>query len=441
MMNDQSLSQKKNAALLFDFLFLFLNVQFCFLLIRNQARFEPWALFVIPLVLLPVYSFLSTRFIRQTIGQYLFNIERVKKNSHTPITRLYDWIFESELRLKGTRQSTFLGKVTLLGASFLSTGVFLVLLNGDPVTKRWKVVTLPLNEEFLKNASITYLPFSYLLTPVPTHFGKEPLLWELPYLKGPPKSFLGKIEIQWSEEWQNRLAFSGPLSFAKNRTPEELVACLQKLLGCRSDRQELFSRHLKIGNDFGEIFETTIFKVENPHLKPNETPTLLYVRGLSRKDPKRTLEVALILNPNLAFQAVSLDQRESPLKAENSLFFRSLLSNIRLTGDLAAPRTWVNEKLSAFSPKGRPTLLEITEAQKLLLSKLSVDPSQLEPFYHLFRFSEMEYRDSLNTKNLISTARARRLMNAIVLYSRDVAPADQKSKEMEQILAQIEKGK
>ena len=433
---------RRLSALGFDFFFLFLNTQFFILFFRAQPRFEIFTVALVPLLLLPVYLYLSSRYLRQSFGQYVNGIERVRRGSYAPITRVYDWSLDSELRMKGPTafQGPWLGPLCLIGTLCLSAGVSMILATSDPMTKRWKSADVPLDEALLKNTSLTYLPFAYLLTPIPASFENDPILWELPYLKGPPKSFVGRVELQWSEEWQNRMAFSGPLSFPRTVKVSDLVDCLGRFFGCGADRHELLQKHLKLRSDFNEIFETAIWRIENPLLKPEERPIALYVRGTSAKDPKRLREVALILNGNLALQTVSLDQKISPLNEKNSAFFRSVISNIRMTGDLAASRAWVNAKLAEFQPSGEPTIPQISEAEKLLLSKLSVDPTQLEPFYHLFRFSELEYRRSLAAKNLVSTARARRLMSALVQYARDIAPADQKSKEMEQTLAQIERG-
>lgn len=441
-MQNYKLLLKKCSASVFDFLFIFLNLQILFFIFRPIPRLDFFSTFLIPLLLLPLYSYFLVRFFRQTLGQYFFSIEVLKKGHLEPVTRPFDFIFNSEAKLKKPFSFKSPLPFLMLGAALtLSSSVVWILAANDPTLKKWNVVALPLSENVLKSPDLVTVPFSYLLAALPSKIGKEDLLWELPYLKGPPKSFIGRIDLIWNETDQNKISFSGPLTFSKNTSSNQLLNCFNKFFGCSELRDEIFKKHLKINELFSEISTMEILRIENKELKENEIPYFLYLKGKSKTSIGKTLEVALAINPNLSFQQISFEQRKS-LVSESTLF-KSLLTVMRFSQELNAPRLFIDDKLSLFNQNSalneKPTLSEIILAEKLLLSKLSVDPTQLEPFYHLFRFSEMEYQVALKEKNLLSSARTRRLMSALLKYAKDIQPDHAFTKEMEQILASIEK--
>ncbi len=429
-------------ASLFDFFFLYLNVQFAKLLFAHSYEFEILVSVLIPVIAWVPYAYLLQRFFRQTFGQYLFGLERTVRGSDAHARRIYDWIFNTDVRSTSMRLPGWQAFFCLIANLALGLGLSTAAISQDLTLRKWKqkelVAFIPDTTNPATRTQI--LPLYYALAAIPDQHDGVPLQWSLPYeRRSQSRQFLGKIVLKWNDELDASISFSGPLTFKRNVSTEQWRACLLRLAGCRGLRSELIKTYLKNLTDWGRLEELAWVEVSHPFLKPHESPRGILISGPIGNHSARRRTVFLLLNPNLSYQAITLDRPATQAGARAEDLFYQIISSIRVTSELAAPRTWIDGLLSQFRPAQHPSLAEVTQAQKLLLSKLTVNPDSPEPYYHLFKFTEIEYDLSLAQNELKRTASARKLFAVILSYAREVGMKGPQLAEIEQKVASTEK--
>lgn len=298
------------------------------------------------------------------------------------------------------------------------------------------------------------LPFYYALTPLPTRFEGDPVLFALPYQKGPPKDFLGKLIARWKIP-DVRLVIEGPKTPERTATQEELRHCLLSgILECWALRESALKRHLEELREFGAShWELSWFEVSNPVLPTSERPQGIYFAGWDRSR-NRVQERWILINKQGRHQALILERDLQASGELASTLLRQSIGGMQLLGDLSAPRAFVAgliQNINLSSLEGEKDAwrlaIELAEVQSILLSQISVDPKEIEPFLHLAGTSLYLLKQSLRTRKnppagmspvklgLLEewTAALKPLIQSCLRYAQDIDPKDANTLRIEQI--------
>lgn len=254
--------------------------------------------------------------------------------------------------------------------------------------------------------------FYYTIGAWPVRFDTRPVFFTLPYEKGPPTQFIGKIHARW-EMPDILFTWEGPktprllgksLSQSSFISVKEVEACFSEtgtLLSpsCYQTRQTILSRHKQEMEENLRRARAPIhwdlrwFEVDNPLLPLSERPRGIYFSGQTHGSLNQDLaedRIILVL-PNGIQQAFQLQR---PVDARGDLakaLFETSIRTLRVFPRLDEGRLWAAKELKRVNldwhANGIPHPQELAEiinrAQLRLLSKLSVDPASQDAYFHL----------------------------------------------------------
>jgi hypothetical protein len=284
-------------------------------------------------------------------------------------------------------------------------------------------------------------PFFYSLGVWPRSYHEQPILFELPYEKGPPKQFVGHVVARW-EMPDVKVTLEGP------RTPVEvdvtrLRSCLTSLwyassspLKCLSIRDAVLLRHVREIRKATDAtrWELKWFEIKNPGLPPDESPIGIHVSGVG---PRRAQDRFILINPRSTEQAFILDRPLGPAGDSAREVFEQAVRSQRIFTELNAGRAWIDRKLSSTriddlkSLQDMPTFVaRIAELHALLLSKISVSPQSYDAYFHLGGTALLLARHAAQKGRTEWTALAKPLVNSAWKYAKDVGPDDPRTVEL-----------
>ncbi|MGK5087547.1 hypothetical protein WDW86_08310 [Bdellovibrionota bacterium FG-2] len=348
------------------------------------------------------------------------------------------------------QKSESLGFVILFrgGATLLSGLVLLALtqftLLAHPLWQKAQPWQPHLSREGAANAQ--NLPFFYTQALWPLSFGNQPIYYSIPYEKGPPAHFVGHIVARWDAPGAPRIRviFEGPKTPNAPWPLEALKDCFAKSwislldlkdvsqdLSCLTKKQDVLARHL------GEIralgMKVTEFRWFN-------LPSQAQGFYLHSEKPKgygyeETYQDRFcFITPHGIHQTVILERPHSADGATAWQTFQAALSTLELREALKTSQAWVNDQLAKINAKNSQVEV-LTHAQALLASKISVDGKVLDSYFHLggtaylqLQKNESAPRDVMN--NLIAN---------MYHYSKDLAPLDPRTLELEKMVLAAEK--
>ena len=338
---------------------------------------------------------------------------------------------------------------------FALTQVFL-LFQEHPLTRSVRLMDIPRYSvsESPNPTEWKTLPFYYALVPLPNRFDGDPVLFALPYEKGPPKDFLGKVIARWKLP-DIRLVIEGPKTPERTAPQEELRHCLLSgILECWTLREHALKRHLDELRDFGATrWELSWFEVKNPLLPASERPQGIYFAGWDR-GRDRVQERWILINKQGRHQTFILERDLQASGELASSLMRQSIGGMQLLGDLAAPRAFVAgliENVNLATLEGEQDAwrlaIQLAEVQAILLSKITVDPKEIQPFLHLAGTSLYLLKQSLRTRKsppagmspiklgLLEewTAALKPLIHSCLRYAQDIDPKDANTLRIEQI--------
>jgi hypothetical protein len=315
------------------------------------------------------------------------------------------------------------GLITII--SLFSAGFCLnALISTNPALARFNVKTM---FPFIPETTETWrvVPFYFATGAWPTGFDGKPVLYEVPYEKGPPNIFIGHIKARWSMP-DTIVTIEGPRtppSLAK--TPEQAFTLirnciLSQALSCLSTRKELLDRHIREMNQelnapfplLSKIKWTlNWFEVNNPALPEKERSR--GIRLTARLNDK-TSERYLLVNPRGAIQTFALIAGKQNAATAQELLTQ-IVGSLRLAEEINTGRAWINKSISETS---LGTLRSITDPDKLvreisnlellLIAKLSVDPASLDSYFHLGGIASILERHTRKQPNSESRMECRR---------------------------------
>ena len=405
------------------------------------------------------------RLLRGTIGQRLWGLE---KN-----IRIRDILKPPHIRQAQSKSQNLFGWAGLCLSILLTIGIFRASFFGHPIFQKANELSLPhyIPKQAAQQNWVT-LPFFYTLGAWPKSFSTRldqafgrPILYTIPYAKGPPKKFPGKIIARW-ELPDISMIIEGPKTPIALNDLNLIKMCITQferlpfpaLVQCAEMREKILHRHLsELKRIDPRQFKMRWLEVANPYIQTRE-----WVRGifLSAIGKRRSQDRMILITPNGAHQTIILN-RPSSQRGELALrLFKQILGTLRVSSQLKYGRALVNQKLSQTKIKSlKPTkdpyrfMNRISEIHALLLSKISVDPKNFDAYYHLggtsylmmqeaIKLQKASRKDSdLNLAQRIDewTASVKPMIQSSYLFARDIAPDHPNTDRLHSIWLEVQK--
>jgi len=266
------------------------------------------------------------------------------------------------------------------------------------------------------------LPFGYTLGPWPIQFRNEPIVTKLTYLKGPPKKFIQSMTQLW-QPVEIELKLLGPKTISPGTTQLDWKKCFEAYWTCNSPRGKIME-YLAHKKDEGVLAQATWF----------DHPESAGPRGvhLVWDHPQYQIDDFVLFTEGGIAQGFELKTVKTDAGTEARTLLYQILGAMKVKEDLSNSREWIQGKIRSVQlaqiqrmqePKLR--LKKLIEIQSWLFSLLSVDPSQVTPFFHLAGVTHLFALDLLklqthyyeNQESWILYARPN--LNALQKYAED----------------------
>ena len=299
-------------------------------------------------------------------------------------------------------------------------------------------------------------PFFYVLGAWPMTLNGEAVVYDLPYQKGPPDHFVGRIRARLENnpvEWQ----IEGPKTPAAAHDWKLLKACIMHdrplsadfiAQGCVRERTVSLERHVGEMQRFHptpDSWRLRWFSVETPFspgvAKISHTAQGIYLHaGNSSLQQDRFI---FITAENVQ-QALILTRPNQPVGEAAFDRWLEILGSFRTFGHLELAQAWVEHALMRVNlhegsteaasplssvtpeqdhPEASDPVQGLDRARVLLLSKISVDPTGVDAFFH-FAGTTLLLAQKLRAESGPRHPLGRLLRNVedAALYAGDIAP-------------------
>jgi hypothetical protein len=401
-----------------------------------------------------VYKILFTGASGATPGERAWTLERLDP-LRKPLGLCFsigDWRASRVFRPQKLHRLAALrgGFLTVLAAA-LFAGAGYLAWSSNPVLAQateWKLEPyLPSTPEARESWDVT--PFFYAIGAWPKSFKGQPVLYSLPYAKGPPTQFVGRIIARW-EAPMTELVIEGPKTpieiqkagtIDADRIRECLTApAITELAGpCREIREQALGRHVReMGAVHPSHWTLKWFEVQNTALPSELRPRGFYLRA---DGPTRSEERYVLVTGRGSHQAFILDRPSDRSGELARMTLEQAIRSQRISPALGEGRAWVDRQLASTKlgelSKDRQDeeqfVSRLSEIQLLLLSKISVDPKTFDSYFHLGGTALMLARYAASHGNPDWSAVARPLAQSAYLYARDIAPGDPRTSTLQGI--------
>ncbi len=383
-----------------------------------------------------------------TLGQRIWRLKRLTSDREHPRSPRGFWtskIYQIETYGPGP-----LGGAAILTLIGLFCGIFLVdqVFSEHPAWRRAEETRLrPFFPAADAQADWMVAPFFYSIGAWPKLFGGQPILYSLPYEKGPPRQFVGHIIARWDMP-DTQLTLEGPWTPESGVTPAALQRCLAEGFftsgfECIRIRKLSLLKHLGAMEALHpSAWELRWFEVDNPAIPKAERPRGFFI---SATGSDRAQDRYVLINSKGTQQALILDR---PLGSKGMAARKLLEETVRsqrVSDDLNTGRAWADRELQTIQLEALknaqldPHILiaKLAEIQVLLLSKISVDPKSFEAFYHLGGTSFLLAQEARKQKNLDWSAVAKPLVRNSLRYGQDVNSGDARNSQLENIWLEV----
>lgn len=283
------------------------------------------------------------------------------------------------------------------------------------------------------------LAFFYGLGLFPRTFEGHSVLFTLPYAKGPPARFVEKIQLRLRVP-DITLTLEGPKTPDHAESPESVRDCVTSLWNCWNVREQLLWRHAQ---EMRASVGPSQFSLQWFDIGARTRGIRIVARGLRSSE-----ERYLLFNSLGTPQALILARPNSDSGDAASQLIEQVVRSAQIYDTLEPGRARANVRLTETSldraQKAKdPVLLThaLADAQSALISKISVDPKEVQPYYHLGGVALMlakhanHLRSSplqvLDLDSWLTTAKI--LAKSAYLYAQDVSPADPDTKRLHDI--------
>ncbi|NDF15918.1 hypothetical protein EB061_11450, partial [bacterium] len=288
------------------------------------------------------------------------------------------------------------------------------------------------------------LPYGHTLGPWPTHFRGEPIVTRLTYLKGPPKKFLETIALIWSPV-DAEISLLGPKTVLPEFKLRDWKDCFQKSFLCSGPRKAFWNRVFpeRSAQRDSEIRASWF----ESGAKDGPSGVHLSIRKKTGSGGESMEDRFAVITPAGVVQVLSIHTSGNPIGSEARGVFMQTIGALKVHDDLAFGRAWIAGDLKQIDlqalqriedPKER--FLRLIEVQNLIFAHLSVDPTTLDPFFHLAGVTHRLALDLLHSKehwfrnqeSWLNEFPA--LLAAIAKYSRDYPANEAVSSRIEALL-------
>ncbi|MBS1962016.1 MAG: hypothetical protein JST04_07365 [Bdellovibrionales bacterium] len=446
MASAPSSASRNRGALAFDFWLSLGLVALVSGALSRSVRWSPLLHLGLPLVLLPFLRYAFYRFTGTTPGQFLTGLEfRLPGGGRA--TRLYDWLFNIQSQLADERAAPIPMVATLIAGLMFTGGATVFLWMRDPTLRPLRTEVVPLFAPDSANArDWQILPFFYATGAFPVRLfahgqptaeekGELSVEFGLPYEKGPPIRFIKKMTAYW-RDLDSRLTLTGPLSAASPATPEALHECFAGWFRCAGDRRKIWENQIAPQITGRALVENYWFTTDNPFLAADERPQGIYFK--TSVDRGFVREAYVLVGPRMAIQSFVLDRPDRPEGVAASETLRKVVGSLRMSGDLQAPRAFVNPKLAALRIGPKSTLADLVAAEGYLLAKVSIEPKEAESFYHLGGLALTLFHAAKREGRIELAASSKTIVKSAVRFARDVDPNSKRLPEMERFEVEVE---
>ncbi|MCC7440871.1 MAG: hypothetical protein IT285_04520 [Bdellovibrionales bacterium] len=358
-------------------------------------------------------------------------------------------------------------------ALFALAGVLLNIAGGlawlrsQPLAQKafdWNVQATPAIGDPFFRRSWAPLPFYYAIGLWPKRFDGNPVFFSLPYTPGPPKQFPARVISRWHDPGV-RLTLEGP------RTPEggtdaaSLASRLKSCLlegrlggGCAGLKALALGPHVeKMRRVSPKRWYLRWFEVRNPALPESERPRGVY---LAAEGVKRAQERYLLVLPSGSIQPLILDRPSGPGGERARADLEITVSGLRIAPDLNSGRAMIEQALADIRLEDLRQLRDslsfaarLSEIQAMLIAQITVQPANLNAYYHLGGLSLMllQHATELRTARtqlvppdvLVMldrwTAAARPMIKAAARFAKDVSPDDPKTERLQNLWLEAQK--
>ncbi len=375
-----------------------------------------------------------------TLGQWIWRLRFLDERKQRPRFPLHNARLHQHVRLDGLK---------LLSARALTLAIVLAALGSavhnlqrHPLLMSAEIWELSPHVPDPSDANWGIIPYFYTMGAWPKSFEGNPILYSLPYEKGPPTRFIGHIIAHWDRP-DTRVTIEGPLTTTLEN-PYSIRECVTgsrlKTLSprCLKLREMVLERHLAEMRQLDPSSWTLKwFEIKNLALPAHESPIGVY---LSASSEKRAQERFVFINARGVNQTFVLDfphNRRGELARET---FHKALRSQKLSIELNSGRAWIDRRLAGTRLGDLDQLTgsdefvpRLAEVHALLLSKISVEPKTFDAYYHLAGTSLMLAKHAYKRNNSDWTAIAKPMVLSSYRYAQDIAPKDQRTTQIESI--------
>lgn len=224
------------------------------------------------------------------------------------------------------------------------------------------------------------LPFGYTLGPWPMLFRAEPVVTKLTYHKGPPSNFIQSFTQLW-QPVEIELTFAGPKTLDKAMNQAQWKTCFESHFTCNLPREKVMD-YIHHKKDEAKVEKITWFD----HLEANGPRGVHVVWDY----PKYRIDNFVIITENGIAQGFELKSVKNDRGDEARSLLYQTLGSLKVKEDLEGSRDWIQNKIRSVNlsaiqkmPLQKERLAKLIEIQTWLFSLLSVNPTEITPFFHL----------------------------------------------------------
>ncbi len=328
---------------------------------------------------------------------------------------------KSHSNFKGKKIFSILIGLTLLASAGLVSNLYLSMKNPFIIDSQLEKMGAHVIAADHESSTALF----YFILNLPKNFNHQPVQFQISYKKGPPNHFISQIETQLAPDIT--LTFEGPKTPSPTVTRGEIRPCLTESQNwnCLALRQSLFERWVSEPSPSSHLWHANWFQIDDLTLPTEEQTQGVHLRADLDQE---ILDQYIVIQPSGTQQVIRLKRPRSPSGESAYELTSRILASIRVYPDLTAGRELVSRRLEevrleaikneADTARRRERL---NDTQLLLISKISVDPGNLDSYFHLAGTSTWMPEAKMAQRNLESA----------YLYARDIAPLDPRTSQIQ----------
>ncbi len=302
--------------------------------------------------------------------------------------------------------------------------------------------TLEISPQLTPDSHQLHVPIFYSILNLPKTFMEQPVTYELSYQAGPPNHFIAQIRGHLSSNIL--LSFDGP------RTPDPVIdrkiirSCFTSTFSfqCLATRQRTLQTWTQdLMSESSKEWSLQWFQVLDASIGADEQTQGIHV---STKTENHILDHWILIQPSGTQQVIHLARPPTPEGQKAFEQVSQSIASLRNYPELQYGRELIDRtlgevQLDSMKNESDPAirLSKLMETQILLISKVSVEPSSLDSFFHLAGISTLILRQTdpnlplPDPKDLPLNRIVQGNLAAAYLYARDLDALDPKTSQIQ----------